>query len=342
MKYAANRIQDLLLSADLEKLNGGELRLGSPFCFFNSDSDIFYFPVLRGNKIVYLLRVYPLSSGGYSCVLSEMLTQELEELAWRTSETQPLKLVMEQNVIAAYIGSERYVLFAYPKEGLFYSAADDPQDEFSSYTNTRAVNIKATLGELSFTIPVESLLQLRAHSIADELEESTVKAKYLSTTITETQDTLPWCAAYATAMIVRYLIGNGDNTRDIMSYYYGFPNETHSLSWDDLSFYARFRGISVTLFNDTISNSKLMTEIDSNRPVYLSMVQSAINEDGEVEKLYHAVVLRGYDSAARVWSIWNPWYNFYDSFDMDGTYVPAMHKTVEYTYARTIYEWIKQ
>ena len=122
MEYAPEAVARHLSSYGSEMgvdyLSDENVQVGNPFTFANTDSDIFYFPVLRNGKIIYIVRVFRKSNGDYSAVSGEMLKKELNELAEKTDSETPLFLVGELNEgydIVAYIGGERRVLETSPR-----------------------------------------------------------------------------------------------------------------------------------------------------------------------------------------------------------------------------------
>ena len=93
IEFANNNIGRFLAGTDPNELpQNGIITVGQPFCFMNVDSDIFYFPILCNNEIIFLLRVYPGSDAEYHGVLSKHLVNELNTIMPLTSYSSPLKL----------------------------------------------------------------------------------------------------------------------------------------------------------------------------------------------------------------------------------------------------------
>lgn len=78
----------------------------------NEDSNIYYFPVLNDEELIYLFRVYP-DVNGYAGAMSIILVDELNELAAETSADEPLTLIMDDSDIVACVRDEIYTLFSY-------------------------------------------------------------------------------------------------------------------------------------------------------------------------------------------------------------------------------------
>ena len=122
MEYAPEAVARHLSSYGSEMgvdyLSDENVQVGNPFTFANTNSDIFYFPILRNGNIFYIVRVFQKSNGDYSAISSEMLAKELNELSEKTDSETPLFLVGELNEgydIVAYIGGVRHVLETTPR-----------------------------------------------------------------------------------------------------------------------------------------------------------------------------------------------------------------------------------
>lgn len=114
-EYVASNIKDFILSVDPSELpKSGSITIGTPFSFGNTDSDIFYFPVLCDDEIIYTFRVFPKASGGYGGILSKAFVSELNAFSLKTSIDRPLVFMMEDDSVVAYIGTSRKVLLNYP------------------------------------------------------------------------------------------------------------------------------------------------------------------------------------------------------------------------------------
>lgn len=337
--YVATNIEEFLLSVEEEDLpEDGTITVGVPFCFGNYGSDIFYFPILCNSEIVYTLRVFPVGSGEYSGILGKNYVKDLNLYAMKSSIERPLEIVMENNVVVAYIGDEREVIFEFPIE----NASNENQSilmetisvALQNNEERSVINIMERCDEVSQSIAISELNANR--NIENTRNVNIPTYKYLTLRLTEFQDELPWCAGYATAAIIRYVKGNNDNTTayDIMNHFFDNPNINCSIGEDEVVEYANSRGIYPTLLRNALLNTELIREIAEDSPVYLRMRRS---ENGD--HYHHAIVLRGYSQTTAKWSIWNPWYDYYESLDFGATYVPAEDTAKQYTYVHTVYNW---
>lgn len=336
IEYANSNIQDFILSVDpLELQTSKNISIGTPFSFANPDSDVFYFPIIMNGEIIYMLRVFQKESGEYDGVLGKSYVSDLNEALKKTSNNQPLVLMMEGDSVVTYIGEDRSVIFEYP-DGTIDCRSNVPVADFSKVFYSKNAEYEV-VDAIKKNNRIDMSVFEDLFASRNELRESgTPSYKYLSTTITETQGSNSWCAAYATAWIIRYVKGNNDNTAalDVMNYHFSNPTSSDSIGEAEVVEYANYRSIYPTHIKSTLSNSSLIAQIVASKPVYLRMYRTVGSE-----KKYHAIVLRGYSNNTSKWSVWNPWYNYYDSFSMGGTYIPAEHQSREYTYCHTIYNW---
>ena len=117
--YVNQNVHRFIESVSFTELTPGDtLTVGAPFAFSNEGSDIYYFPILRGSEILYTFRVFPVGDGEYSGILGRSFVDELNALAATTSAATPLRMVMEGDTVAAYVGNTRSVIFEYP-DGTF-------------------------------------------------------------------------------------------------------------------------------------------------------------------------------------------------------------------------------
>lgn len=336
INYANSNIRDFILSIDPSELPAVEkISVGTPFSFANPDSDVFYFPIIINGEIIYMLRVFQTKSGEYDGVLGKSFVADLNKILKCTSKNQPLVLMMEGDSVVTYIGKERNVIFEYPKGSIDcvtnVQVADFKKVLYSKNEEYEVVDAIKEIGRMDISMAEDLFTSNNALR-----ESGTPPYKYLSTNITETQGSNSWCAAYATAWIIRYVKGNNDNTtaQNVMNYHFSNPTFSDSIGEAKVVQYANYRSIYPTHITSTLSNSSLIAQIVASKPVYLRMYRTVGSE-----KKYHAVVLRGYSNNTSKWSVWNPWYDYYDSFSMGGTYIPAEHQSREYTYYHTIYNW---
>lgn len=135
IEYARDNFNRYYYSIDpKERASAQDIKLGTPFSFCNTDSDIFYFPVISDGIITHMLRVYKNSSGEYGAAIAKSFVQEINELAPEISKEQPLILMMENDTIAAYVNGKRTVFQEYP-QGTIESKTYFLPEEFEKVFN---------------------------------------------------------------------------------------------------------------------------------------------------------------------------------------------------------------
>lgn len=129
---------------------GEKIELGSPFSAFSQDSDtpIYYFPVISDGKIVATFRVGKISEqDSYTGVMSEFLADELTFLSKNIGKTAPVCLFVSRSGIMATVEDKTYI-------------ADDAgfvvQEEYMQVPNDlKVVNVLAPTDTVSSaTLPV--------------------------------------------------------------------------------------------------------------------------------------------------------------------------------------------
>lgn len=316
IEYANSNIFSFLESHCEDGIPDVKIKLGSPFTFMDEGSDVYYFPVMFEGVIKYIFRVYPGQKGSYDAAISSFLVEDLEMLAKQTSILKPLQLNRKEKDIVATIGDNKYILFTYP---------DDMVEPVNELSNSKA------LSQIS-VVDVKVGSDVFASTSNANRASSNSWSHYISLNITETQSGNRWCAAYCTATIVRTLGYGSCTAYGIMTIFYRRPAASNTLSRAQVVTYANMSGLYPVRVENTVSSSTLINDLRNNRPVYFSMTRTG----GK-----HAVVLRGYNSRNEKWSIWNPWFTFYETFSWGGTYVPTGYSsgTYSYTYNKTIYHW---
>ncbi len=317
INYAEENVSRFVVGTG-DDIDFSSLEVGSPFSFAQQGSDIYYFPILIDGVITYLLRVYPSGSGTYDAVISSFLAEELESLAPLTSQNNPMRLVMDGSRIVAIIGADEYTLFTYPTNTVAASAVS-----MASFDNEYVtVNAKQ---EINVTV---NAIQSRSRQYM-----------FFGLDISETQGNNSWCAAYAAAAILRSIGVSGPVgspvARDIMEWIHGEDVSSFDTAGEEnlLNYAADVWDVYPSYVHDTMNQEFLISQLNDGWPVYWRMVRTGGS---------HAVVLRGYDLRSSVWSIWNPWFSFFESMSMGGTYVPTGYSSSIYTftYDETICNWV--
>lgn len=322
--YAAENVSKFVLSVN-EGLSLSDISVGTPFSFAGRNADIFYFPIMFRGAIKYLFRVYP-TDDGFSAVISEMLAKEIDSLSYLTSADTPMYLILDGTKIVATIGSNTYEFFDYP---------EDMSLEGSKMT--RISNDEYSIRNVKEAIEIQlDLIQPRDvyKNIDLDIKDGDIQGKYSK-----------WCLACCVAKIIAFQTNNSTvDAYNVMSLAYaGRYTDSDSFKWTDTTVNGKtikgvysvssMYGLYPTVLEEMPSNSVLVNEIFAGRPCILAMRCSTGN---------HAVVLRGWSSLG-TWSIWNPWYKGYESFPMDGVYVPATESstTRSYTAYKAAYNFCK-
>ncbi len=303
--YAENNITDYMVSInDGELPNYGSIYLGTPFTFMNTDSDVFYFPVICDGKILYLFRIYEYEDNIYGAI-SSFLADDIEKLSSQTSPETPMTLKMEGNIIVASIGSKQYELFEYPE----YMSCSVPKEEHMSYKTEQLTVVNAKKSAY------DSIRMVQSRDVP----------RYINLSITETQPNGNyWCSAYCVAAIIRTKTSYNSVTAYTMAeHVFGAnPSARVTFPWASIDDVANIYGLHPTVSSTTISDYLLMNEINMGRPVIVAMDRGTDT---------HAIVLRGYTSIG-IWSVWNPWNSFYESYASNGPYVPTGYPASTHSY----------
>ena len=307
VEYAEENVSRFILS-EYSSLAYGKIDIGSPFAFANAGADVFYFPIISDGEIKLLLRIYP-DGDSFSAAISAFLADEIEELAPMTSENTPMYLNRVDTAIIAKIGEESFELYRYP--------------DYMSVAENQFTEAEALADELLITDVKES------SEIEINLGQARDVSKYINLSITETQGSTNWCTAYCLAAIIRTLTPYKNMTaRGAMITIFGdAPNPSTAFPWTSdngasISRVSNSVGLYPTVLTTTVSNGTLINNLNDNLPCLVAM------ESGSA---LHSVVLRGY-SSQNTWSIWNPWFNYYESYSMDGTYVPTGYSSSQYSF----------
>ena len=307
--------------------------LGSPFNI-GADKSTFYFPVLNNGEIKYLIWVYPdVYNNSLAGAISKEMVKGLKEIQYRTSITEPLYITSSGNKLLGFLGRSE------PIELLDLYGATEKQESFTNTTNDYCGE-KLTVNILSDILPVPSHItgeMIDAYYVEQDIINSTRELPtyyYLDTEITEHQTSLPWCAAYATAMIVRYRLNDSTTALNVMQHFYSNPGPGNTIGEYAVCQYGAYRGLNPVYTAFTMLKPVLQHQIALLQPVYLRM---SVASGG-----YHAIVLRGYSQSGSYLSVWNPWdASSYTGFYYGLTYQPIGHTSAyAMTYVETVYNWM--
>lgn len=314
IEYTKNNIGEVLLAAEA----GNSCIVGTPFTLEGHSGDLFNFLVYENDKIVGFYRVYEDENGEYAGIYSEEEVIINNICAIDTTSDMPMQFVVGdyEDIYAIVNNKVKTILPDY--EGRTTEIITNRQ------TNTRA-NECSTI-DASEGIDIVTPVIPRATT-----------SKYLSISRSETQGSEPWCAAYVTAGICRYVTGRSNiYARTVMEWAY--PNlsdadlEDQSLSRAKAIAYANTLGLTPTQSSSRLSWSRIVSEINADRPLYFG----CDNLDGGSA---HAVLCRGYYKATNsYYSIWDPHGTSYETLNAS-TYKYKSLSGTNYKYARTIYSW---
>ena len=344
--YATNEYMRFLVAAsDNGSLDVPDVvSLGTPFtiAFSQSDTDVYYFPILADGSVIATFRVYIdriLSRNGngnvYVGTLSPYFAKELNDLS-ENEQTSPVLIFADGRKIMAYENNQIISLMTY--------GFDDEEIVISQNQNSRSsiedTAISRSMSELidymryaPILSPFEEIASLDFIAFQSEFPATRATVN-LSLSIIETQGAVNWCGAYATAIIIRYL--NDSSTAPtalgLMELVYRRPVASDSFSTANTTTVASFYGYSPTLVSSSIGSQTAFGEIGAGRPIYW------IGDDKSNPSSRHAMVIRGYNTTTDTYSIWNPWYSYYETMDMiTKTYVTGSSRT--YAWTATMYGW---
>lgn len=307
----------------------GDVSLGSPFTIYGSESNstVYYFPIINNNSVVATFRVYmdevqteasESNSPIYTGILSKHLADELNTLQAETTQETPVLIYADNGNIMVRIGNKCNLLVP-------ASSGDLPE------------SIETGVGEAEENLQTISVYNALNTTQVSAIQTLSDTAAVLNLSIIETQHNNSWCGAYATATIIRYLRGSSTSPKaqDLMEMFYDVPCSSDSLSIDDVLEVGESYGYSPVFVNSTLNSTQVFNQIDAKKPIYASLRRYV---DAEVGYAYHAVVLCGYNKRTDTYSIWNPWDDGYETMDMTSKqYVASSTRT--YTWCRTIYDW---
>lgn len=270
--------------------NYSVITVGQPFAFTQSNALVYHFPIICDGEITYVFRVF--SDGeGYSGVISKMFAKELTELGEYTSVAEPMYISNKNDDIVATIGDKDYMIFENVGQGNAVSAV-------------ATASIEA-LQVVDITESTE--LTINTAQTRDIME-------YINLGITETQGNNQWCTAYCLAACIRCQTSYTVNAAGCMSAALGTYTTSDVFPWSKVKTVAKLYDLSPTVLSSTTSNAILIREMTEGSPVLQGMNSSSYA---------HCVVLRGYSSGANTWSIWNPYYSYYENYTIGGAYMDA-------------------
>lgn len=256
---------------------------GSPFVL----GEVSYFPVLSNDRIIATLGILNDNSMAWS--VSQELVAELNEFSLITTPERPVEYSIHGgDVYATFCGITKRLSYNFEltkdqlieKKGISSKGVEDIYD-VQSIINANSINPNSTI-------------------------KGKTVIKNLALDRKETQNDQSWCSAFAGAQIMRFK-GKDKYAYDIMRWKYPYDTmaelKKESINTTELMQYGRKIGFKSTVYSDsTLSFNEVKSQIDSERPIYMGC-----HGGGDYSKARHALVLRGYNSNDKTYSVWNPW-----------------------------------
>ena len=300
--YAIDTYQNLLNSHCYANGTNDNLNaiLGSGFSVYDDSSVFYLYPVFVNNTVKYVYRVYKYGDS-YSGVISEILAEELNNHFKTISGV--VSFYMLDGDLVAYNGNSSIVV----------SSSPVPK-KLDSEVNSHIF----TFPKSSTQILVNPYTSLKKSSLFNLFNIQPRASISLPIDYLDRQGNQPWCAAFTSACILRYMTGNTNITGAyIAGHGHIFGDQEVPLSV--IRSYANMHGVSVgNYINGTPAPSTVHNQMLLRCPIYLGMI-SERNSNNK-----HAVVLHGVDGNNFI--IRNPWYGFSETFIYTGIYSPA-HST---------------
>lgn len=311
MEYALNTVGDFLGSSEYNDIT--DPWIGTPFTFANPESNIYYFPIYDNGKIAYTFRVYKTYTGDITGILSEALVNDLNEFSAQTNAENPLKIYCKDD------------------DSIIFSKEDSPSSlSFENSANQSEADLDGSFVviECKMEDKIEKTVRPRG---GDSYINLFPNINYIDV---QPQDTY-WCVGYVSAAILNYTKINATITPKEFMKLYGITDPKKGTYLRNLYYYLIADYVKGTgkFSSSALSFLDMAIEIEEGRPVAISMrnIKNTSTEEGVGN---HAVVVRGLDSYRAHFSIWNPWYRFYESIVTLDSYTPAISSTREYSYSR--------
>lgn len=310
------------------------ITVGQPFVVKGHGCDLYYFLVYSNNDLVGHYRVFYTEDNGYTGIFSETpeILDGFKELEGKTSPNVPAEIVVgDYEDLYAVTATEEINVLADPQKRT--TSKVEPKLLISSNaTRTSIMNEKSDISVVNAKEGID-------FSIPQKNTRATGASKFLAIGWAETQGSEPWCAAYVTATICRYIKGSSSITaKSVMKYTY--PDATtaelkkKSLSRKQAVAFGKSKGLSPERTNIRMSWAAVKTDINAGNPIYF-----ACKNITDTSGANHAIACRGYrDSSNSYYSVWNPWYEKFEKvYTSDSIY--TTNTGVQYKYCAAIYSW---
>ena len=308
-------IQDLY---DMENVT-----VGQPFTVEGHFTDLYYFLIFSKEELVGYYRVCE-TDDGYTGIFSENseLINGFKNIEALTDSSSPASIIVGdyEDIYAVINGNVICIL-----------------EDYAGNTTELANGEVAACSEGCDYQIVDAAEGIELAAAASAVSSNTYK--YLNIEVKETQGSEPWCAAYVTAAICRYVTGKSSITAStIMKYFY--PNldsselKEKSLSRSKVIAYGESLGLSPKLKDGRLTWSKVKSEINNDRPIYFAFENLSDSSSS------HAMVCLGYhtNSGNHFYLVWNPWGTSFERV-YTSTYIYTTSCGDQYKYYKTIYNW---
>lgn len=328
VEYAKDNVDRFVSSVSEElgiSIEG--VTMGTPFTVSGVSSDnkdIHYFPVMLNGELKYLFSVYLNDNGTkYTGSLSNHLVKEINAISRKTSLKNPVKIFVNNGNIYYEINNKTSLLFEYFED--------------NDYVRESLISNMQSDKKLQIINALNEIMNIKRDTDNEKSSRAT-KYKYIKLSRTEEQGSNPWCAAYATAAIVRTKNNQSSpEAEDIIKYFH--PNSKdltkEAINDSEVKKYGRDNDFKTKYKSSTLSHSSVKSEINSGNPIYLSTVG-----EGSYKKGRHALVLRGYSDNSDTYSVWNPWDK--DSYvTIDKNDKELVVSGGSFTWEKTVYNWEK-
>lgn len=288
---------NLILTSDVD------VEVGQPFIFEGDGVNsikLYNFPIFIDQNIEYIVRVYldPVTET-YEGIISQDLTLGLESLKNKTSKDLPAKILVENGAIYSIIGDEKIKLLSNSDPNFKETAVKNRMVQTDGIENQEIINISENKEKIN---------------IPQSMNRALASNYFLSLDMKERQGSLPRCTCYTSAAVVRYVTGKSYVTQQTAYNYYGTNSNNGNVARFMNAYGAYYTSVSGTLHSTTIK-----TNIYNNKPIVI-----AAYGYGDRAGASHSLVIRGYSDSSWTYSVWNPWYNYYESMSYNSkTYVTS-------------------
>lgn len=290
--------------------------IGNPFSIYNSEIELYYFPIYYNGLLKYTFRVFYLD-GKYDGVLSSALVDELKGLSRRSAAELPALFAAWNNSLYLLEGSSSTIV--YREAGFSENKMGNISAENFITNSTLVTNCQTICSNVT-----NSSVQINNKLRSEYYPE----AAFVYLNLVETQDSRPWCVAFCGAAVLSYLKNQTYYAEDIMRSIYPLETsaqrETHGLSLDLYVNYCNTLGYYPYNVSNSLSFGQVQDQIyDRDQPIMAYMSAGS----GFVP---HEIVIRGYISGQNLYSIWNPHFSYYETISASDAYI---------TLDGTVYRW---